>query len=133
MAKGMEKHKERMAIVSSFGKDLARRAKSKCEICEAAGVKLVIYEVEPVPTEPVFEQCIMVCEPCHEQICVPRKFSAGEHWRCLAVTVWSEVPVVQVVTVRLLKRQAKEQAWARETLEGLFLEPEIEEWVTKGD
>jgi len=132
MARGMEKHQERMAILSSFGKDLARRAKSKCEVCEAAGVKLVTYEVEPVPSEPDFERCIMVCETCHEQISEPRKFKAGEHWRCLAATVWTEVPAVQVVIVRLLKRQTATQAWARETIDGLFLDPEIEEWVTKG-
>lgn len=120
-----------MAILSSFGKDLARRAKSKCEICEASGVKLLPYEVEPVPAEPEFDNCLMVCENCYEQITEPKRFKAGEHWRCLAETVWSENPAVQVVAVRLLKRQEKDQDWARETLDGLFLDEEVEEWVTK--
>lgn len=129
MASGREKHEERMAIVSSFGKELARRAKSKCELCGESGVKLVIHEVEPVPKEPDIESCIMICESCDEQIREERKFKPGEHWRVLAETVWSEVPAVQVAAVRLLRRQADNQAWARETLEGLFLEPEVEEWV----
>lgn len=133
MAKGLEKHKERMAVLSSFGKDLARRAKSKCELCESSGIKLVPHEVEPVPAEPEFENCIMICESCDEQIKTPRKFRPGEHWRCLAETVWSEEPAVQVMAVRMLKRQANDQAWARETLDGLFLDEEIEEWVTKAD
>ncbi len=132
MAKGLDKHRERMAALSFFGKDLARRCKSKCELCESAGVKLAPYEVEPVPTgEPVFENCIMICESCTEQVGEIKKFRAGEHWRCLAEVVWGEIPAVQVVAVRLLKRQADTQAWARETLEGLYLDEEVEEWVTK--
>lgn len=118
-----------MAVLSSFGKDLARRAKSRCELCGESGVKLVIHEVEPVPKEPDIESCIMICERCDEQIREERKFKPGEHWRVLAETVWSEVPAVQVAAVRLLRRQADTQAWARETLEGLFLDPEVEEWV----
>lgn len=133
MAKGLEKHKERMAILSSFGKDLARRAGSKCELCEASGIKLVAHEIQPVPAEPEFDNCVMICENCNEQATEPRRFKAGEHWRCLANTVWSEVPAVQVMAVRLLKRQADSQAWARETIDGLFLDEEIEEWVTKAD
>lgn len=122
-----------MAILSSFGKDLARRAKSKCELCETSGVKLVPYELEPVPAEPEFDNCLMICENCNEQASEPRKFKPGEHWRCLAGTVWSEVPAVQVMAARLLKRQAGDQDWAREALDGLFLDEEIEEWVTKAD
>ncbi len=30
--------------LSSFGKDLARRARSKCELCESAGVPLSVFE-----------------------------------------------------------------------------------------
>ena len=133
MAKGLEKHQERVAALSLFGKDLARRAKSKCELCEVSETKLLPYEVEPVPGEPEFDRCILICESCHEQVVDPRKFKEGEHWRCLAETVWSDIPAVQVVAVRLLKRQANSQAWAREALEGLFLDEEIEEWVTKSE
>ena len=133
MAKGREKHEERVAALAVFGKDLARRAKSKCEICEASGTRLMPYEVEPVPPEPEFENCILVCESCKKSISEPRKFQAGEHWRCLAETVWSEIPAVQVVAVRLLKRQENSQPWAREALDGLFLDEELEDWVTKSD
>jgi len=131
MARGLEKHKERLAVLSSFGKELARRCKSRCELCENGGVKLEPFELEPIPAEPAFENCVMICESCASQIEEPRKFKPGEHWRCLAGIAWSNVPAVQVAAVRLLRRQADSQAWAREALEGLFLDEEIEAWVTK--
>lgn len=133
MAKGLKQHQERQEKLSLFGKDLARRCKSKCEICESGGIKLLPFEVEPKPAEPDFDCCIMVCESCAEQISNPKKLQVGEHWRCLAQVVWSEIPAVQVVAVRLLKRLAETQDWARETLDQVFLDEPIEEWVVKVD
>ena len=40
MAKGYEIHQARAAALQALGKDLARRAKSKCELTGAAGVPL---------------------------------------------------------------------------------------------
>ena len=42
MAKGLLKHQERKSALSLLGKDLARRARSKCELCEASGVPLTL-------------------------------------------------------------------------------------------
>jgi len=53
------------------------------------------------------------------------------HWRILSETVWSEVPAVQVMAVRLLRHLANKQAWAQEILEELYLEDELEAWVDK--
>ena len=133
MASGLDKHQDRLNTLSLFGKDLARRCKSKCELCENGGIKLAPYEVEPMPPEPDFENCLMICETCTEQVSKPKKFTPGEQWRCLAQVVWSEIPALQVTAVRLLRRMESNQDWARETLEGVFLDEEIEEWVTKAD
>ena len=129
MAKGYEINQARVGELASFGKDLARRAHSKCELCETAGVKLSAFEVPPVPALPEFDRCVFLCDRCREQTENSRRFEPGEHWRCLTQTVWSEVPAVQVLAVRLLRRQADTQAWARETLDGAFLDPEVEEWA----
>ncbi len=126
MAKGREDHQARLAHLSSFGKELARRAKSKCELCEAAGEKLAIVELPPEPRDPEIERCVMLCDACAEAIREPKRFAAGDHWRCLAQTVWSEVPAVQAAALRLLKRQEGSQVWARETLESVFPEAEVE-------
>ena len=52
MAKGYELHQARMMALQAISKDLARRAKSKCELTGAAGVPLRPYEVPPVGEDP---------------------------------------------------------------------------------
>jgi protein PhnA len=131
MAKGREEHDARTARLQSFGKDLARRAKSKCELCERAGEKLSIFEVPPEPREPDIDRCLLLCERCREQADGLKRFQPGEHWRILAEMAWSGIPMVQVMAVRLLRRQAGAQAWAREALETLDLDEDLEKLVTE--
>lgn len=131
MAKGLLKHQERQGALSLLGKDLARRAKSKCEICEASGVPLSIYEVAPVPDEPDYDHCLMLCEVCKTQLEYPKRLEAN-HWRCLTKSIWSPIPAVQVVSLRQLKALSEKQDWAIEALEHAYLEPEIEQWADSG-
>ncbi|WP_426416331.1 phnA protein [Aestuariirhabdus sp. LZHN29] len=128
MAKGLDKHRARQDSLSWFGKDLARRASSCCELCEASGVKLVTHEVEPVPVEPEFERCILICEDCQQQLLNPKRVQA-DHWRLLGRAVWSTEPAVQVVAVRMARQLATRYDWAQEILDPLFLDPEVEQWV----
>ncbi|WP_257253163.1 MULTISPECIES: phnA protein [unclassified Endozoicomonas] len=134
MAKGLLKHQERQAALNLLGKDLARRASSKCELCEAAGVPLNIWEVAPVPEEPDFEHCLMTCDICGEQLSLferkPAKMNV-DHWRCLGKSVWSQVPAAQVMSVRVLRQISGQYPWAAEILEHVFLEPETESWAQK--
>lgn len=132
MAKGYDQNQERLAALNWLGKDLARRAKSKCELCEASGTKLVPYEVPPVAKEPDLEKTLLVCEECGSQLTSDRQFRADDRWRVLCTTVWGELPAAQVVSVRLLRRLAKEpstESWAYDALEQLYLDPAVEEWV----
>ena len=129
MAKGFETHQARVQELNRLGKDLARRAKSKCEVCEAAGVSLKAYEVPPEPKEPELDRTILVCATCESALTNPKTQFQPEEWRSLANTIWTETPAAQVVIVRLLKRLADDAAWARETLDEAFLDPEIEEWA----
>ncbi|WP_419533765.1 phnA protein [Endozoicomonas sp.] len=128
MAKGLLKHQERQSALSLLGKDLARRAKSKCEICEASGVPLSIYEVEPVPSEPDYDHCLMLCETCKTQLESPKRLEPN-HWRCLTKSIWSQIPAVQVVSLRQLRKLSEKQDWAIEALEHAYVEPEIESWA----
>lgn len=120
-----------MAVLNSFGKDLARRAKSKCELCERGGEKLSIFEVPPERRDPDIDRCLLLCERCREQSEDVKRFKGGEHWRVLVGMAWSGVPMVAVMAVRLLRRQAASQDWAREALDGLYLDEEIETLVTE--
>lgn len=128
MGKGYDIHQSRIAALQSIGKNLARRAKSKCELTGAAGVKLLPYEVPPVSAEPDLERTLLVSEACHEVLDNP-KLLAGRQWNCLAEVVWSEMPAVQVLAWRMLSRLAQREDWAREVIEEVFLDPEVEAWA----
>lgn len=132
MAKGKDEHQAREVLLQSFGKDLARRAKSKCELCERSG-RLAVFELPPAPREPDFDRCLLLCEDCLAAAANPRRFQPGEAWRFLANQAWSEIPMVQVLAVRLLRRQADTQAWAREALSYLELDETVEALVTEGE
>jgi protein PhnA len=128
MSKGGDKHKARLNELSSFGKDLARRSKSHCELCDNHGVKLVIHEVPPVANEPKLEHCILVCEICLEQIKFPKRLDIN-HWHCLHASIWTEVPAAQVMAVLIAKQIAPKAPFAEELLDQVYLEESIQTWV----
>lgn len=130
MAKGLEKHQARQAQLSLLGKDLTRRSGSKCELCENTGVALRPYPVPPEEEEPRAETCVFACDACRAQLENPKRFDAA-YWRCAGKAVWSEVPAVQVVAARVLDRLGKSELWAREALEDVFFDEEVEEWIAK--
>ena len=128
MGKGYEQHQARVNALQALGKDLARRAKSKCELTGAAGVPLRPYEIPPVADEPDLGRTLLLSEACHEVLEHPQKL-AGRGWQILAEVVWSESAAVQVVAWRMLNHLAKNEDWAREVIEEVFLDPEVEEWA----
>jgi protein PhnA len=128
MAKGYELHQARMMALQGLGKDLARRAKSKCELTGAAGVRLWPYEVPPAGETPELDRTLLLSEECLEMLEHPERL-AGRHWQCLVEAVWSEMPALQVVAWRLLHELAQREDWAREALEEVSLDPETEAWA----
>lgn len=128
MAKGYETHQARNLALQALGKDLARRAKSKCELTGVSGVSLQAYEVPPVSVEPELDRTLLISEECHAVLERPATL-AGQEWRCLAETVWADMPAVQVVSWRMLRVLAVKEDWAREVLEAVFLDPEVQSWA----
>lgn len=128
MGKGYDTHQSRVLALQGLGKDLARRAKSKCELTGVSGVPLRPYEVPPVGEDPDLERTLLVSETCHEVLEHPAKLK-GREWQCLAEVVWSEMPAVQVVAWRMLDYLAKNEDWAREVMEELYLDEEVETWA----
>jgi len=128
MARGYDTHQQRKEALGALGKELARRAKSKCELTGAAGVPLRPYEVPPVPAEPELDRILLLSEPCHEALARPTSIDS-RNWRCLGEAVWSDFPALQVVAWRLLNHLAPRDAWAREVLATVELEPDLEEWA----
>lgn len=132
MAKGYDEYQERQAMVNGLGKVLARRSRSHCELCDAGGVPLSVFEVPPAPPDPTADTALFLCEDCRSQLDTPRRFDATR-WRFLAESVWSDIPVVQVLAVRLLRRLSDKEGWAANALEDLYLDEEIEAWVTQAE
>ncbi len=127
MTKGRERQKARVGLVSRFGKDLARRSGSCCELCGTCQTPLEAYEVLPLQEEPALERTLFLCTPCLTRIRRPGP-PDETYWHFLEKVVWSEFPAVQVVAVRIL-RHLNNVSWAADLLDELYLQPEIEAWV----
>ena len=129
MSTGFQGKFHRQNLLSRFAKDLVRRSRSHCELCDRNGVKLDVYELPPLGDEPYIDDCIFICDGCRKQIVEPKKMIPG-HWRCLNNALYSEVAAVQVMSFRLLKRLvANEEHWAAELLEHAYLDPDAERWA----
>ncbi len=129
MSTGFKGKFHRQNILSRLAKDLVRRSRSHCELCEKNGTRLDAFEVPPLEEEPYVDGCVFICDECRKQIEAPKKMISA-HWRCLNNALYSEVPAVQVLSFRLLRRlAARNEHWAEELIEHAYLEPDIEEWA----
>ena len=61
MAKGRQKHQDYLDALSLLGKDLARRAHSKCELSGVPG-SLDMFDLEDSSVEPDLDHVVLVCE-----------------------------------------------------------------------
>ena len=104
---------------------LQARSESQCELCGATE-GLGVYEVPPSSNGSA-DQCALICATCREQIENPEKVDA-QHWRCLNESMWSQIPAVQVLAWRMLKRLSTE-GWAQGLLDMLFLDEDTQAWA----
>ncbi len=129
MASGYQADRARKEAVNALGRELARRAKSRCELCGEGGRRLEVVEVPPLPERPEAGKAVLLCEVCADGVRGGR-MGPVERWRFLEQVVWSEVPPVQVTAVRMARSLSEQGVgWAQELLAGLYLDPEIEAWV----
>ncbi len=104
---------------------LRERCGSRCELCSATE-DLVVYEVPPDSKANV-DNSVLLCGTCIEQINNPAKVDVN-HWRCLNDSMWSQVPVVQVMAWRMLTR-LRNEGWPQDLLETLYLDDETLNWA----
>lgn len=130
MSKGYARNQERLQILNSFGKDLTRRAKSKCEFCEAANVKLSVYEVIEAKEEPQIECCMLICQDCAAKLDNLKKANAAE-MRFLENTAWSEVPIIKACAIYVLRKLADKNPWAYDIQENVYIDPDTEALLAK--
>ncbi len=110
----------------SIEQTLMERSGSKCELC-GSEENLAVFEVPPV--EAHSDKCILACGTCRDQI--EGQELDQNHWRCLNDSMWSPVPVVQVMAWRMLSRISPEP-WAQDLLDMMYLDEELEKWARAG-
>jgi len=104
---------------------IQKRAKEKCELCKGTDT-LKMYEVLS-PNGTTEENCILICAKCTAQIEKKEELDS-KHWQCLAESMWSEVPGIQIVAWRMLNR-LRNESWAMDNLDMLYLDDEKLAWA----
>lgn len=101
----------------------------ECELCESAG-NLLTYAVLPSGHN---DNEVFVCRACLTELQKVERTDQPDsaYWRFLTATMWSQVPAVQVITWRLLKKLG-EESWAADNLELMYLDSDLLEWAKAG-
>jgi len=125
MASRRDKHHARRSSLAALGKNLSRRARSRCELCEATG-RLTVVEIPGAPEEPEEAWALLACDRCRPIIEGETRFRPEEveTLRFLTTSMWSELQGAQIVAVRALR--GLDTSWSREALDGLWLDEAVE-------
>ena len=113
MAKGLDKHREYVDALNLLGKQLARRAKSKCELSGEPGT-LAAFDLIGEPTEPDLEHVLLVCPAVREHL-EGRGLDDRDALRYLDEAVWNPQRVVRTAAIRIL--ELIDEPWARDARE----------------
>lgn len=105
---------------------LAARANEACELCSSPE-ELAQFDVGP-DSDGTPERAAWLCATCRSQL---EGDADPTHWRCLASSMWSEHAPVQVLAWRMLDR-LKEEGWARDLMDMLYLDDETLAWAQAG-
>lgn len=87
-----------------------------CELC-GSSENLTPYKVTPRDDE------VTLCGTCSKLFSLEDK----NHWRCLADSMWSEIPAVQVLCYRILK--GIDESWATSLVDQLYLDEKLMDWA----
>ncbi|MFT7519627.1 MAG: protein PhnA [Kiritimatiellia bacterium] len=125
MARGKNQHDERKRAVAALGKNLSRRARSRCELCGERH-PLTVIEVDPVDEDPHEDAAMLACETCREALSAKRLDPSS--LRFLETAVWEDPMPTKIAAITLLRRlQDDDIQWAREVLDGLWLDEAVEQ------
>ena len=114
---------------------LQQRAGNSCELCKA-DTQLTVYEIPSSP-DSGYDHQLLLCETC-QRLLADEPAGDSRHWRCLADSMWSQLPAVQVVAWRVLKQLTElGESWAQALHETLYLDEQTLAWAeavqTTGD
>lgn len=110
VARGLDKHNARQDAIAFHGKELARRARRKCELCEGAE-DLRPYDVDR-EAAPSLDTLLLLCRRCRDV--AEGGVEDVRTLRFLEGAVWHEVAVVADLARALIAKV--DAPWARDTL-----------------
>ena len=113
MAHGYDKNQERKDEINRLGKDLARRAKRRCEWCEESE-ELRPYDAAP-DDEPALDTLMLLCQRCRAVVDRKGPKQDPRTLRFLEGAVWHDEDVVARAARAALADVDAE--WARDTLD----------------
>lgn len=114
MARGRQQHQDYLDALSLLGKDLARRARSKCELSQSSG-PLKAFDLLGSDHEPELDHVVLVSEPVHRMLEATKLGVSRDEVRYLEEAVWSTEAAVRHAAVRLLEKI--DAPWAREAID----------------
>jgi len=121
MSRSPKRMKQRAAS-GLLGKELTRRSKGRCELCEGKDCP-GCYELQPFPARPTHERTLMACLRCRTWL--ERSRVRPEQAHFLARAAWSNLPAVRLAAGRLLLQLSDtEIAWIHDALEAACIDPE---------
>lgn len=113
------------ATIGVLGKAITRRARSRCELCEARD-DLRLFELDPFPAEPDEGRVLLLCGRCRDWLENERIEPVEAHF--LTGAVWSELAVVRRAAGRmLLAGDDGEDVWIADALEACNIDPATRE------
>lgn len=112
--------------VGVLGKDLTRRSRGRCELCEGRD-DVRPYELPPFPTEPSPDRTLMTCRRCRDWLEHDRIEPVEA--RFLSTAIWADVPPVRLAAARLLlAHEDLEDPWVHDALEAADVDPATGEY-----
>lgn len=118
--------KKQRSSVGQLGKDLTRRSRGKCELCDSKGGGP--FELWPFPDEPSMDRTLMACERCKGWLEQGEVSPAEAYF--LSAAVWHEEPAVKLAAARLLLRcDDPDSPWMRDALEAVDIDPATGEFA----
>jgi protein PhnA len=130
MARGFDEARERENKLSLFGKQLVRRSKSICELCETSGEKLNIYELGKKEPEPDYERCVHICDSCVNILENLERANENE-LRFLNNAIWSETTIVKATAIKIIRDLNGKYPWIDDLMEMIYIDDELETLLNK--
>ena len=125
MAKGYQSNRERLELIASFGKIMAKRAGFKCEWCGGKD-DLRTWDYRP-DAEPAEETLALLCGRCREMAEVKKADTNDLH--AIRNALWSDIPAVAEGAARVLARC--KEPWVREAIEESFIDEAVKAELLK--